>query len=307
MKSTTASIAILILFLLSQNVYSQTLGIMDNGQQSQPSTINLNAMKAVATADVLICDTIHGKIMPTNGFNSICFNVVSKGSGWIDGVGVVISSTVAANNYLYIYKRPGSAIGNNLSSSGWIFVDSVKVFKGVTSPDTLSLVTFTNSINLLYKDTVGLFIGFKNSSPLTLKYDNSPLVLNAIRNQDWCLEVRTGYGGSALFNASQSPRDLGGFVKYCCLPGGGTGMKENEKEMGLKFFPNPASDFVTVSVESKHFYVEVYNVLGEMVLRDRSLNPAKNIDVKMLSNGSYTIKVFTDSKKMAVKQLIITR
>ncbi len=307
MRSIFCFITVFILLFTRQKTYSQTIGIMDNGQPALPSTINSKLIKAVTTADVIVCDTMHGDITPANGFKAVCFNVISKsGAPYIDGFGVVLSGTVSASDYLQIYKRPGLVAGKNLSSAGWSFLDSIKVYKANTVSDTLFVanLSFSTTINMLNKDTVGIFVGFRNTGPLTLKYENTP-TFDAVWNQDVCIELRTGYGGAALFNAAQSPRVLGGYVKYCCLPG--LGIIEQKKELGLEIFPNPASDFITIKVDTKHFYIEVYNVLGEIVLRERSLSPMKNIDVRNLPSGTYTLKLVTDSKKMTRKQFIVNR
>ncbi|MDX1349780.1 MAG: T9SS type A sorting domain-containing protein [Putridiphycobacter sp.] len=56
----------------------------------------------------------------------------------------------------------------------------------------------------------------------------------------------------------------------------------------VKIYPNPVIDWLTVETVADDFYIEVYNVLGNLVLRSNN----KTVDVKYLPNGSYFVKFF---------------
>ena len=283
---------------------AQTINLMDNGQPALPSTVNLSLTGAAHSADVIVCDTMLSVASPTNGFAAMCFNIYNQGGGGsINGIGAVVSSSVPASSYFVVYKRKGLVIGKNLSAAGWIYVDSVKVSKGATSTDTLLYVALTNTIYITNWDTLGLFVGFRSQSPLMLKF-NTGTTLGGPWKQKYCQVIHTGYGGASIFNAAFSPRDFGGYINYCCYP---SGIHEYSNLSGFEIYPNPSSDFITVKVPSQHFYISITNILGEIVLRDNSLNQSKNIDVRSLPNGIYSVKIFTNDKKSGIKQLVIKR
>jgi bilirubin oxidase len=60
----------------------------------------------------------------------------------------------------------------------------------------------------------------------------------------------------------------------------------------IKIFPNPTSDFVTISNDAP-MTIEVYNNTGQLILvRDNNRN-VERIDMTNLSSGAYTIQIYT--------------
>lgn len=70
----------------------------------------------------------------------------------------------------------------------------------------------------------------------------------------------------------------------------------------VSVYPNPATNFVTVSTSEKIDRLEIYNLLGKRVVATSKLNN-NNIDVSSLSKGVYLIK-FTSGNSVATKKLI---
>lgn len=60
-------------------------------------------------------------------------------------------------------------------------------------------------------------------------------------------------------------------------------------------YPNPASDFVTISTQENINKVEVYNVLGQLVYANEEGNNQVMVNVADFSNGVYVAKVYTNS------------
>jgi hypothetical protein len=62
----------------------------------------------------------------------------------------------------------------------------------------------------------------------------------------------------------------------------------------LSVYPNPASDNVTISVmDAGAEYAEVYNALGELMMRLKLENGTVNADVSRLPSGIYLVLVKT--------------
>ena len=60
-------------------------------------------------------------------------------------------------------------------------------------------------------------------------------------------------------------------------------------------YPNPATDFVTISTQENINKVEVYNVLGQLVYANEEGNNQVMVNVADFSNGVYVAKVYTNS------------
>ncbi len=69
------------------------------------------------------------------------------------------------------------------------------------------------------------------------------------------------------------------------------GINENDLNVGIKLYPNPARDNVNISIsKSGNYQVDIYSVLGQKVQSFKT-ETSKNIEVSNLSKGLYTIRV----------------
>ena len=67
-------------------------------------------------------------------------------------------------------------------------------------------------------------------------------------------------------------------------------------------FLNPVKEFVSINSESKIDKVEIYNMVGTLVLETKE--DTNKVDIKNLSQGIYLIAVYSDDKK-SVKKMIV--
>ncbi len=72
------------------------------------------------------------------------------------------------------------------------------------------------------------------------------------------------------------------------------GIAENVIE-GLKVYPNPSKDIVFITSKEEITTVEVYNTLGQVVMKNTVNSTNFKLDLYNLSQGSYTLKLTTDS------------
>ena len=74
----------------------------------------------------------------------------------------------------------------------------------------------------------------------------------------------------------------------------------------LQVYPNPANNLITVQIPDNSLnsaYAEIYDISGKILIKQKLTSESLNIDVSLLSNGIYLIKVKTDSQNL--KKLII--
>jgi len=81
---------------------------------------------------------------------------------------------------------------------------------------------------------------------------------------------------------------------------------EIELQKEIQINPNPAIDWLNIDTELKIQKIEIYNILGELILQDDFNNKNHGqIRVKPFANGIHTIKLFTNkgviSKKVIIK------
>jgi hypothetical protein len=76
------------------------------------------------------------------------------------------------------------------------------------------------------------------------------------------------------------------------------------------FYPNPASDFVTISLKdtaNSISTVTVYDVLGKMILQKKAANSiiTDTVDLSSVNPGIYFIEVQTENNTKVVKKLLV--
>jgi type IX secretion system substrate protein len=100
---------------------------------------------------------------------------------------------------------------------------------------------------------------------------------------------------------------------YTLTPVSTAGIETNQNnEVALTVFPNPAVDNVTVNigntVSAGTKTIELYDINGKLVLGKNTDNSSTQLDLTSLSKGTYFVKVSDDSKKVvAVKMIMVAK
>ena len=76
---------------------------------------------------------------------------------------------------------------------------------------------------------------------------------------------------------------------------------DNPSEAIAFYFQNPANDFVNITSNSTIDKVEIYNIVGNNVLKSTSTN---RIDISSLPKGVYLLTVYSGTKK-SIKKMIV--
>ena len=136
----------------------------------------------------------------------------------------------------------------------------------------------------------------------TIKVGGLSQNTGTIVNHDFC-DVTTSNGGMPDINTGtlNAVTFCTSLVKSC--PFTLLGIEEYEiKSKMFLVFPNPATNYLNIhfdhntpnAIEIEHSKIEIINYLGETVLQ---LSYSNNINVSMLSQGFYTLKITTSKRE----------
>jgi len=78
------------------------------------------------------------------------------------------------------------------------------------------------------------------------------------------------------------------------------GVKELELQ-DVSVYPNPATDILYVNLSSINYFVEVINVMGEVVLKSENKSGTTSIYLYQLTQGIYTIRIASNGKQKQIK------
>ncbi|MCQ2326200.1 MAG: T9SS type A sorting domain-containing protein [Bacteroidales bacterium] len=67
------------------------------------------------------------------------------------------------------------------------------------------------------------------------------------------------------------------------------------ESVSVSVYPNPASEYVTISSMNTINTVELYNTLGQVVYSDNTIANGYNVPVSNLAKGTYFVKVYTNN------------
>lgn len=80
-------------------------------------------------------------------------------------------------------------------------------------------------------------------------------------------------------------------------------ISEVENNFGLKIYPNPANDFLTIESNGLNISnIDIFDSYGRLVWRQEY--PSKNINISTLSNGTYFIRIESTKHKTAIIKFV---
>jgi len=91
------------------------------------------------------------------------------------------------------------------------------------------------------------------------------------------------------------------FSESCVLP---VAIQESFIDDELQIFPNPASDEICINSSSEIEEIQVIDVTGRIIFIERNLKPESKIDVSLLNEGIYLMKISFNDKLVFRKVLI---
>ncbi len=102
------------------------------------------------------------------------------------------------------------------------------------------------------------------------------------------LDENTGWTGG--FNGGPDGTDpaIGGVWKFI---GSFAGISDVSEIDGFEYYPNPVNDVLTMSAKNEISNVEIFNMLGQVVLTKEVNALTTTIDTSELANGTYVVQV----------------
>ena len=161
---------------------------------------------------------------------------------------------------------------------------------------TIDLSFFSFSTEANY-DTLWLYDGSSTAAPLIGAYTGTSSPGN----------FTTSTGSITLKFKSDVSTNSFGFRAYYYCNEIVTGIT-SEEVAGLKVYPNPAEDVVTIECSEEIKEVKIYDALGRIMASPISTlqGERETVDVSQLSSGIYNLCVFIDDG-MLTKKIIVSR
>ncbi len=231
------------------------------------------------------------------------FNIVAKAQLYLTTF--IVSTTGTGIDTARVYYRPGSMIGHDLSSAGWILADSVMIKSGGT-PDTL--VQANNvplNYNMMPGDTVGVYVTYTHAV-LAVAYTNGTF-LDSVYAQKASIQVLQGYGKTYPFTSQFYPRVFNGFVNFCP---GATGINEISKTKSAVLYPNPMNSYTTLSISEgidlSNLKLVITDMIGHVVKTQDHISSRKVVISRDdLNSGMYFYSLLQNNKSVVNGKMII--
>ena len=86
-----------------------------------------------------------------------------------------------------------------------------------------------------------------------------------------------------------------------------TGIEITNINLQLSVYPNPTTDFLTLSVkdtELSDLNYQLYNLSGKLILQDQLRDQNTQIDMRNLSSATYLVKVSDNTKNLKTFKII---
>lgn len=289
--------------LMSVNLFAQT----DRELSAQPisseqkkeilshvksAPIAVAQMKAVASCDSIAVDSVAG-----NGYHGNMFDISVTSNMTLETFSV---SMDAGTWNVAIFYKPGTYVGSETSSTGWIFLDSASITSTFTGAGVFNKVPVNLNMPLNAGSTYAFYVtGTSSTTPLN--YTNGTSVGTVAASNSY-FSVLEGAGGAYPFSVTNSPRIFNGEVFFCA---GITGVEEYNTVGTVELYPNPADQSVTVDLNDFNGNIvtmSIINALGQC-LHSSSLmaNGITTLNLEGYSTGLYFIQVELNGQKTISK------
>ncbi len=236
-----------------------------------------------------ICDSLIVQPTPDNGFDGVMFDMHVLNFVTLETFSMSLD---AGNPWVAIFYRPGSYLGNNTTSTGWIMLDSIQI---AVSVDGIVKIPVDVNLPLLADSNYAFYVTvIDNVTGCNYKDGSS---VGSIAASDFNIEIREGAGGEYPFSVTNSPRVLVGSAYYCQVA---TSTEESVLENEFDILPNPVNDQLFISGKLAIEALEISDYTGRFI---KSNNHDQKIDCIDLADGVYFLRI-TSGGKTFVKKFI---
>lgn len=230
---------------------------------------------------------------------------------------VLINSITIAQTFQIRTIDPLDTVIFDVSQATIINGNYIDIPVSFTSDDVINALDFSlkyNETNLLYDtiiDNTGFIqmTEFYNPNDSTIRFSSNSFTTYG--NLTTIVYIRF-----KLLGLQMTSSDLNTLFAYlngssCSIKliGGSIvlGMGEFENNDFAKFYPNPASDLITIET-SENATIELADISGrEIILKSTiNANQKKEINIQNLISGIYFVKIYTD-KFVSIKKIVIDK
>lgn len=85
--------------------------------------------------------------------------------------------------------------------------------------------------------------------------------------------------------------------------GSTTGLYDNEENKSILFYPNPAHDYIRLSISDAES-IKIIDLSGHLVSETKNLQAKNIIDVSSLDKGMYVLDICTKNKEMMIQKFV---
>ncbi len=196
--------------------------------------------------------------------------------------------TVGSNVFYSLFRLSDSTmdeVGNNVSTSG-----------GVPFTDYRTALVFPFTYNLTHSDnyqktgqgmkTIKLKYDAYGSFVTGLGTSNNVMRIMTVDNGDTAVNF---WGSSPCVPVFTSSINSNNFTYWKQNPP--LGVDRISMQNNISIFPNPGGDMLNMSGAKEVLGVKIYNISGQFLMDV----PSENIDISMLTEGLYLVKINTSS------------
>jgi hypothetical protein len=232
-------------------------------------------------------------VRKNNLSKNILLKTIDFGNSWteiyFDSINKIIDFHFPSKNVGFILKSNNTMFKTIDGGINWIQITN-------SGLSTFKCIKFAN-------DTLGYVAG--NSNALKKTINGGLTWTNEISGTANAIVSLHAFGNIAYFVDSQKK-----VYKNLSITGI-TELQNNEYE--LKIFPNPSNGIITINTnlfQNENFYIEICNLLGEIVYKSIEYNNPdifnKEISLQDISSGIYTISLKNSTSNFN-KKLVINK
>lgn len=184
----------------------------------------------------------------------------------------------------------------------------------IVGTDTVETTFTSDNKNNIYKKTLntdgapGIFQTVMTNNILSVETVNPETIMGnsfpagtALLDNNYTYDsnnnVETFTRNPALFNGDNAETTQ---YTYDCS----VGIRNPDAVAALRFYPNPAQDFISIENGSFQGTVKIFDFAGKEILRQEITQTTSLLDVRTLANGMYYIETNTNGKFFKGKVLV---
>lgn len=240
------------------------------------------------TPEELLCDSVKSIGAFGNSGFGLTFDIVAKANPVeIDNFITYISSY--ASDSIRVFTTQGSGTHKLANKADW--TEQAGFFLNVSSENLPNAIKPTSKLTINPGDTMGVYLAINEPGQQTglfskFFYKTSP-AFGSLINEDQNIQILSGTAATDLFISNEAPRQFIGSVSYCVKEY--TSIEEVE-EATLQIYPNPSSDYISISGLAIDLPYNVYDIQGKIV-KNGIYNTNSNIDIQNLKTGIYVLEL----------------